>query len=295
MPGRCWRRQAVVILGAGVALAACGGGGDTAPQSRVPARVVATSDTAQVVAAGTAAGTPPTVRVVDTSGDPVGGATVQFTVASGAGVLAGAGPRTNAQGAARLTTWTVDTAVGTDNIVEASIAGADTIPPVRFHALSSGTVRYGPYDEIAGTHGYGLAANYLNLQEITVAHDMTLDALVISTDSAPAATEAVMAIYSSTTGAKPVPDTLIAAGTGTAIPATGGVTRFAVGPVHLAAGTYWIGFDAKNGIYFRKSNDYTTYASTSLTYGSALPHTFPQTTTSYGQSETTLWAEGTVP
>jgi hypothetical protein len=109
---------ALATVATGLGLAGCGGGGSGEP------RVQAVSGSTQAGFAGNYAGTPVVVRVVDESGDAVGGTTVTFTVTGGNGVLAGGSAVTNASGEAALGSWRFGT--GASQQVTATALGAST-------------------------------------------------------------------------------------------------------------------------------------------------------------------------
>lgn len=87
------------------------------------ANMAAASATTQSAEVGTAVAAPPSVTVTDQYGNVVAGYTVTFTVAAGGGQVsngtdpagASAAVVTNVSGVATLASWTVGTAVGTDN------------------------------------------------------------------------------------------------------------------------------------------------------------------------------------
>ncbi|HEX9940001.1 MAG TPA: invasin domain 3-containing protein, partial [Longimicrobium sp.] len=87
------------------------------------ANMAAASVTTQSAEVNTAVAAPPSVTVTDQYGNVVPGYTVTFTVAAGGGQVsngtdpagASAAVVTNASGVATLASWTVGTAVGTDN------------------------------------------------------------------------------------------------------------------------------------------------------------------------------------
>jgi hypothetical protein len=90
----------------------------------------------QSAAVGTAVPTAPSVKVTDASGNPVGGVSVTFAVASGGGSLGGSGSvSTNTSGVATSPTWTLGTAAGTNTLTAtaAGLAGS----PVTFTATAT--------------------------------------------------------------------------------------------------------------------------------------------------------------
>ena len=82
----------------------------------------------QTIQAGSAAPIPPAVRITDGSGQPVAGREVVFAIESGGGSLTGATATTNADGVARVGSWTVGTQSGPASL-RASTAD---IPSVTF-------------------------------------------------------------------------------------------------------------------------------------------------------------------
>ena len=99
-------------------IAGCGGGGSGEP------RLEPVSGRDQAGFEGNYAGTPIVVRVVDESGDAVGGTTVTFTVTGGGGVLSAGSAITNASGEAAVGSWRFGT--GASQQVTATALGAST-------------------------------------------------------------------------------------------------------------------------------------------------------------------------
>ncbi|HEX6133382.1 MAG TPA: hypothetical protein VFZ24_05450 [Longimicrobiales bacterium] len=85
-----------------------------------PAQAVPASAVLQEVPAGTTVPVPPAVRVLSRSGRPVSGVRVDFSVMSGGGNITDAQQVTGADGAARLGSWVLGTAPGS-NTVRATI------------------------------------------------------------------------------------------------------------------------------------------------------------------------------
>jgi len=77
---------------------------------------------AQTATAGTNVGTAPAVKVADQFGNPVSGVLVTFAVASGGGAVTGASANTGADGIARVGSWRLGNAVGSNSLT-ASAAG----------------------------------------------------------------------------------------------------------------------------------------------------------------------------
>lgn len=69
---------------------------------------------------------PPAVRVADRFGNPVAGATVEFSVQQGGGSLSSASAVSEADGIARLAAWTLGSQIGL-NEVRASVAGLGSV------------------------------------------------------------------------------------------------------------------------------------------------------------------------
>lgn len=110
-------------------LVACGGGDASGPK-HTPTSIEANSSTTITAAPGTAALERPSVLVRDENGDPEAGVTVEFTVTSGDGSLAGNVVKTGTDGTATVSNWTLG-ATATTNTVDAQVTG---LPPVRFTA-----------------------------------------------------------------------------------------------------------------------------------------------------------------
>lgn len=92
------------------------------------ATMTAESVTTQTVVAGTTA-TAPSVKIVDSAGNPVSGATINFAVTAGGGSVSSATVNTNASGIATLSSWTTGTTAGT-NTVTATLSGISGSPMI---------------------------------------------------------------------------------------------------------------------------------------------------------------------
>ncbi len=101
-----------------------------------PSQVTARSSLSQNTTVGQAAADPPAVIVADVAGNPVPGITVAFVVTAGGGSLQGATPVTDAAGIAKVTSWTMGAAQGT-NSVTATVTG---LTPVTFLATAAAAV-----------------------------------------------------------------------------------------------------------------------------------------------------------
>jgi adhesin/invasin len=86
----------------------------------------------QKARAGTAVATPPSVIVTDDFGNPVGGVSVTFAVASGGGSITGATAVTNAAGIAVVGSWTLGSKKGPNSLTATS--GNLSGSPVTFTA-----------------------------------------------------------------------------------------------------------------------------------------------------------------
>lgn len=75
--------------------------------ARGPARLALLSPQYQEALAGTAVRDPPTVRVYDQTGQPRSGVDVRFSIMDGGGSLVGGDAKTDADGVARVKSWTV--------------------------------------------------------------------------------------------------------------------------------------------------------------------------------------------
>ncbi|MBI4543961.1 MAG: Ig-like domain-containing protein, partial [Gemmatimonadetes bacterium] len=80
----------------------------------------------QTAIVATAVAVAPKVRVLDSNGNPVTGATVTFAVASGGGSVTGATQATGNDGTAAVGSWTLGTTVGTNTLI-ASASGASSV------------------------------------------------------------------------------------------------------------------------------------------------------------------------
>jgi len=90
--------------------------GETGPAATL-AKVAGDNQSATV---GTAVATPPKVKVTDAFGNPVGGVSVTFAVASGGGSVTGGSQTTAADGTAAVGGWTLGSAAGTNTLTASS-------------------------------------------------------------------------------------------------------------------------------------------------------------------------------
>jgi hypothetical protein len=98
-----------------------------------PASVEATSSVTQNAVVGTRVGSVPAVKVSDPSGNPMAGQDVTFAVTAGGGLVDSSSVKTNDQGIATPTAWTMGTAAGV-NTVTATVAA---LPVVTFTATAA--------------------------------------------------------------------------------------------------------------------------------------------------------------
>ena len=88
------------------------------------AQLVKLGGDGQQIPAGGTASTAPSVRVTDAANNPLAGVTVTFAIASGGGSVTGATATTDAQGVARVGSWTVGGTMGNASLT-ASVPGVD--------------------------------------------------------------------------------------------------------------------------------------------------------------------------
>ncbi|HKG90994.1 MAG TPA: hypothetical protein VKA84_03810 [Gemmatimonadaceae bacterium] len=128
-------RRAMLALAAAFAFAACGDGGPSDPgadPSR-PAAVERVEGHDQSAYPGTAVDTAPAVRVTNAQGAPLAGVQVVFAAAgAGHGAVTGATQATDANGVARVGSWTVGAESGADTITAAVVG----LQPLPFRALA---------------------------------------------------------------------------------------------------------------------------------------------------------------
>ncbi len=92
------------------------------------ANLVKTAGDGQSVQAGTAVSVAPSVRLTDGTGNPIIGASVSFTVASGGGSVTGTPTTTDADGVATVGSWTLGASAGTgNNALTASSSGVTAV------------------------------------------------------------------------------------------------------------------------------------------------------------------------
>jgi len=109
---------------------ACGGD-DPVP---LPLTIAIEAGNAQTGIAGQAVGTPPTVKATRGT-TPVAGTQVVFAVATGGGTLVGATATTDAGGIARVTQWTLGTALGAQTVTATSTGATGS--PLTFTATAT--------------------------------------------------------------------------------------------------------------------------------------------------------------
>ena len=100
-----------------------------------PASIVAQAGDNQSATVDQDVTTPPTVLVTDVSGNPVKDVTVDFAIETGGGSVAGQHPKTDTNGLAGVSRWTLGTVAGT-NTLSATSSGL-TGSPVTFTATGT--------------------------------------------------------------------------------------------------------------------------------------------------------------
>ncbi len=126
----------------------------TATALATPAAIVATAGDAQTTQVGTLVPIAPEVRVTDAAGDPVAGASVAFAVVNGGGSLAGGTVTTDADGRARVGSWTLGVTDGPNALSAVLSAGGVSLDPVMFTA----NALPGPPSNILASQGDGQTA-----------------------------------------------------------------------------------------------------------------------------------------
>jgi hypothetical protein len=91
-----------------------------------PAFMLSVQGDAQTVLVGTTVPVPPAVRLRDIFGNPTGGFTVDFSVSTGGGSVAGSVATANGEGLARVQSWVVGPAPGQNRLL-ASFPGLDEV------------------------------------------------------------------------------------------------------------------------------------------------------------------------
>lgn len=106
----------------------------TAPDPRtIPTALSAATVTSLTGTVGSPVLPAPSVRVVNSGGDPIPDIEVRFTIGTGSGSVQGATVRTDAQGVATVGSWTMGKTTGTNTLV-ASVTG---IPSIEFSAIAA--------------------------------------------------------------------------------------------------------------------------------------------------------------
>ena len=111
-----------------VVLQACGG--DASGPGEGAASIAANSSTTLSAAVGAPVTEPPSVVVRNQSGQPVAGARVSFSVATGGGRVTGGNATTDASGVATVGSWTLGPTAGSNTLT----ATAGNLPAVTFTA-----------------------------------------------------------------------------------------------------------------------------------------------------------------
>jgi hypothetical protein len=121
MKQSCSRALAALLLGIAITTGGCKDG--TEPP--VPGSLQIMAGNGQTAAAGTAVTVPPSVKLLTTKGNPLGGATVTFASSTN-GVVTPTERTTDAQGIATLTSWTLPTQAGSHQLTVSS-AGVSSV------------------------------------------------------------------------------------------------------------------------------------------------------------------------
>jgi hypothetical protein len=118
-----WTGAAAVALAIPLGVAACGSSSTAPPPGPSNSRVQAILGDHQAGLVGFGVNVRPAVRVTDTLGAPIAGATVTFTVVGGGGSVSGGTATTNAGGVAQVGKWTLGGSPGV-NTLRATVSGA---------------------------------------------------------------------------------------------------------------------------------------------------------------------------
>jgi glucose/arabinose dehydrogenase len=141
-----------VLLSLPLGLAACGGGGDSAPPpapDMTPTQFTAQAGASQAGTVNAAVATAPAVRVLTRDGTPVAGVAVTFSVVSGGGSVSGGSVLTNASGVATVGGWTLGNSVGEQKLS----ARSPGLPEVSFSAMAAPAPGTGVLERSAGSDG----------------------------------------------------------------------------------------------------------------------------------------------
>jgi len=126
-------KSALICISVGL-VTACGGSSSEPRIAGSPAAIAKTGDN-QLADPGTAVTVPPSVKVTDSVGTPVSGATVVFSVGDGLGTVTGATPITNSAGVAAVGSWKLGPQPGVTNTLLVTVGNiAET-----FTATTTGT------------------------------------------------------------------------------------------------------------------------------------------------------------
>jgi adhesin/invasin len=142
---RSARSLATTAIFVALAAASACSGDSTGPATPTAARLEVTAGATQTATVGTAVPAVPAVKAVSSTGAPVPGVRVTFTVASGAGTVGSASATTRAGGVASAGSWTLGAIVGAQTLR----ADATGLAPVTFTA----TAIAGPATQLAVSTG----------------------------------------------------------------------------------------------------------------------------------------------
>ena len=127
-------RSALISISVGL-LAACGGSDSTPPiPAGPPASLTKTGDN-QTADPATTVAVAPSVKVVDTAGRPVSGASVVFSVGDGVGTVTAGTQTTSSAGVATVGSWKLGATPGVTNTLLVSVGSLDDV----FTATATGT------------------------------------------------------------------------------------------------------------------------------------------------------------
>jgi hypothetical protein len=136
-----WHQLVRLAMPTPLSAAHVGVGGLTGSFSRIgwalPAQMAVNAGDGQTAVVGTAVVTPPSVIITDSSGTPISGETVTFSVGSGGGSITGGVTTTGTNGVASVGSWTLGGAAGTNTLIATSVGAVGS--PRTFTATATAT------------------------------------------------------------------------------------------------------------------------------------------------------------
>ncbi len=261
-----WHQFVRLVMPTPLSAAHVGAGGLTGSFSRIgwalPAQMTIQAGDGQTAAASTAVLTPPSVILKDSSGAPVAGETVTFSVGLGGGSITDAVATTGTDGIATVGSWTLGGAPGTNTLIAISVGAVGS--PLTFTATSttspdlviSSTLTASPLEVFPGNQIQLSAWTIANQGgDLNSASGVIRNGFYLSTDSTITAADVLLDNNSNTNG-------VLQAGQSF----QWGAPTLTI-PANTAPGTYYIGIlvdDLNQAVETNESNNFQSVKITVL-------------------------------